>query len=133
MQKLYHESRPEDAMRFADLAVAVAMRAGMYRRDALGMKARIALELSDYATVESVLREIMQLVFTRGNADCGAERDFFDQLPPGSIDPDVASAYHEYCYARGHRRTPSDDKFKSSSSRPSVRNGRRWRGSLPTF
>jgi hypothetical protein len=112
MQKLYQEGRPEDAMHFADRAVEVAMRAGMYRRDALGMKARIALELSDHATVEGVLREIMQLVFTRGNADRGAERDFFDQLPPGSIDPDVARAYHEYCHARGHRRTASDRQIQ---------------------
>jgi hypothetical protein len=121
MQKLLHENLPEDATRFADRAVAVAMRTGVFRREALGMKARIGLELSDYGMVESALREIMQLTFTPGNLDIGAERDFFDRLPPGSIDPEVAKAYHEYCYARGHRREPSDERmhqFVLAASRP---------------
>ena len=33
---------------------------------------------------EDVLRQLMALTFTRGNADCGAERDFLDRLPAGS-------------------------------------------------
>src|SRR6185437_4955513 len=59
-----------------------------------------------------VLREIMQLAFTRGHFDIGAERDFFDSLPPGSIDPDVARAYHEYCCARGQRRLASEQQIQ---------------------
>jgi hypothetical protein len=112
MQKLFHEYVPEEAMRFANRAVLVAMQAGVFRREALGMKARIALKLSDHGTIESVLREIMQLTFTRGNIDIGAERDFFDQLPPNSITPDVAAAYHEYCCARGQRRTASEQQIR---------------------
>jgi hypothetical protein len=108
-------------MRFADRAVAVAMRAGVFRREALGLKARIAVELSDYIMVESVLREVMHLTFTRGNLDIDVERDFFDELPPGGIDPEVATAYHEYCNARGRRRTPSDrqmHQFILAATRP---------------
>lgn len=41
----------------------------------------------------------MELKFTRGNADVGIERDFLDQLPPSSIDPEVARQYDEYCRA----------------------------------
>jgi hypothetical protein len=110
-QKLYDEERPEDAMSIIDRAVDVAMRSGVWRREALGVKARIALELAVYPVVEDVLRQIMQLVFTRGNPDVGAERDFFDRLPPGSVDPDVAHAYDEYCRARGRRRTASHQQI----------------------
>ena len=36
---------------------------------------------------EDVLIRIMQLGFESGNIDVGFMRDFFDRLPPGSIDP----------------------------------------------
>lgn len=104
-QKLYHEGNPHAALPVIDQAVAVAMRAGIFRRHALATKARIALELGDYRVVEDVLRQIMALTFTRGNSDIGAERDILDRLPPGSIDDDVARAYDEYCRGRGKTRT----------------------------
>jgi hypothetical protein len=100
-QKLYYEEQPEAAMPVIDRAVEVALRSGTFRRHALGVKARIALALDRHDVVEDVLRQIMALAFTRGNADIGAERDFLDRLPPGSIDPGVARAYDEYCRERG--------------------------------
>ncbi len=100
-QKLYHEEQPEAAMPVIDRAVEVALRFGMFRRDALGVKARIALALDRHDVVEDVLRRIMALTFTRGNPDVGAERGFFDRLPPGSIDAEVARAYDEYCRKLG--------------------------------
>jgi len=103
-QKLWEEGRPDQAMPIIDRAVDAAMTAGVFRREALGMKARAAVALRDFAMVENAVKQIMALNFTRGNADIGAERDFFDCLPPGSIDPHVARAYDEYCLARGRRR-----------------------------
>ena len=104
-QKLSYEEKPATALPIIDRAVEVAMRTGIFRRHALATKARIALALNDHATVEDVLRRIMALTFTRGNIDIGTERDFFDRLPPGSIDPQVAQAYEEYCRARGRTET----------------------------
>ena len=103
-QKLHVEDQPEEAMRFASQAVNVALRAGVWRRLALGTKARTALRLRDYPVVEDVIEQILELTFTRGNADVGVERDFLDRLPAGSIDPLVASQYDEYCRARGRSR-----------------------------
>ena len=100
-QKLYYEEQPEAAMPVIDRAVEVALRSGTFRRHALGVKARIALALDRHDVVEDVLRQLLVLTFTRGNADCGVERDFLDRLPPGSIDGDVARAYDEYCRERG--------------------------------
>src|SRR4030081_1530033 len=100
-QKLYYEEQPEAAMPVIDRAVEVALRSGTFRRHALGVKARIALELDRHDVVEDVLRQIMALAFTRGNADINAERDFLDRLPPGSIDADVARAYDDCCRERG--------------------------------
>jgi hypothetical protein len=100
-QKLYREEHPEAAMQVIERAVEIALRVGMWRRHALGVKARVALALDRPAVVEEVLRQLLALTFTRGNADCDVERDFLDRLPPGSIDPGVTRAYDEYCRERG--------------------------------
>jgi len=62
------------------------------------------------ATVEGVLKEIMQLKNDPEVRDIGRERDFFDRLPPDSIDPDVARQYNEYCLAVGLRPRPLDKR-----------------------
>jgi hypothetical protein len=106
-QKLYYDERPEDAMRIIDTALEPAYRSGTYRRHALAVKARIALQLEQYHLVEDVMRKIMELQFERGNFDIGRESDILERLPPGSIDPEVARRYDEYCRAAKER---SDDK-----------------------
>jgi hypothetical protein len=110
-QKLDDQNQPEAAMRVIDRAVEVALRAGMWRRQALGLKARTALALGRHAVVEDALRRIVQLTFTRGNLDAGAERDFFDALPPGSIDGDVARTYDAYCREHGIETTASPQRI----------------------
>jgi hypothetical protein len=102
-QKLYYEERPEDAMRIIETALDPAYRSGTYRRHALAVKARIALHLEQYHVVEDVMRKIMELQFKRGNFDIGRERDILERLPPGSIDPEVARRYDEYCQATKKR------------------------------
>ena len=119
-QKLNDQNQPEAAMRAVDRAVDVALRSGMFRRKALGVKARTALALGRHAAVKDVLRRILQLTFTRGNLDAGAERDFFDGLPQGSIDGDVARAYDTYCREHGVETTASQqriDEFILASAR----------------
>jgi hypothetical protein len=98
-QKLYFERQPEVAMGVIDQAIEVAYGSGNFRRNALGVKARIALAMEDFKVVEGVLIRIMQLGFEFGNTDVGFMRDFFDRLPPGSIDPEVARQYDEHCRA----------------------------------
>jgi hypothetical protein len=110
-QKLDDQNQPEAAMPAVERAVDVALRSGMFRRQALGVKARIALALGRHAVVEDVLRLILQLTFTRGNLDAGAERDFFDALPQGSIDGDVARAYDAYCREHGVETTASPQRI----------------------
>jgi hypothetical protein len=98
-QKLYFERQPEAAMRVIDQAIKVAYGSGNFRRNALGVKARIALVMQDFKAVGDVLIRIMQLGFESGNIDVGFMRDFFDRLPPGSIDPEVVRQYDEHCRA----------------------------------
>jgi tetratricopeptide (TPR) repeat protein len=95
------QDQPEEAMELIERALEVAHRTGELRRYTLGNKARIALELKRFDIVESVLKDIMQLKIDPEVPDIGRERDFFDRLPPGSIDPDVARQYDEYCLAVG--------------------------------
>jgi tetratricopeptide (TPR) repeat protein len=100
-QKLYWEERPEAAMPMIDRALEVAYRSGDFRRWALGTKARIALALKQYHVVEDVMRKILQLTISPDCVDIGRERDILRRLPPGSIDPEVARQYDEYCRAVG--------------------------------
>jgi len=100
-QKLSGEKDPDAAMRIIDQAFEAAMRSGDFRRHALSTKARIALRLKDYRCMEEVLTQIVEMKFKREDADIGVERDFFDALPLGSIDPDVARRYDEFCRVRG--------------------------------
>ena len=97
--KCSFQDQPEEAMELINRALEVAYRTGVLRRFALGSKARIALELKRYDIVEDVLREIMQLNFDPETPDIGRERDFFDRIPPGSIDAEVARQYDQYCLA----------------------------------
>jgi tetratricopeptide (TPR) repeat protein len=96
-QKFCFEKQPEAAMRIIERAIGAAYDSGNLRRNALGVKARIALAMDDFKVVEGVLTQIMQLGFEYGNTDVGFRRDFLDRLPPGSIDPEVARQYDEHC------------------------------------
>jgi tetratricopeptide (TPR) repeat protein len=96
-QKFYFERQLEAAMRIIDRAIAVACGSGKLRRNALSVKARIALAMREFQVVEGVLKRIMQLGLEYGYTDTGGMRDFFDRLPPGSIDPEVARQYDEHC------------------------------------
>jgi hypothetical protein len=93
-------------MSIIDRAIEAAYRSGLFRRQALGVKARIALQLERHDVVEGVLRDILLLKFTRKNVDVGRERDILDRLPPGSIDGEVARQYDEFCRAK---KTPPSD------------------------
>ena len=95
------QDQPEEAMPIINRALEVARRTGTLQRYTLDNKARIALDLKRYDIVEDVLKEIMELKIDPELPDIGRERDFFDRLPPDSIDPEVARQYNEYCLAVG--------------------------------
>jgi tetratricopeptide (TPR) repeat protein len=92
---LYAAEQPEMALPVIDQAIEVAFRTGDFRRNALGVKARIALALERYDLVEEVMRRILPLKTARAHVDCGIERDFLDRLPPGAIDEEVRRQYAE--------------------------------------
>jgi tetratricopeptide (TPR) repeat protein len=104
--KAHLENKPDAAMVLIDRALEATHRTGLFRRYVLGSKARLALDREQYALVEDILKQIMALTFTPGNTDVNAERDFFDRLPPGSIDPEVARRYEEYCQAHNRHKPP---------------------------
>jgi hypothetical protein len=97
--KLYFLNQPEEAMEVINRALEIAHRTEEHRRYTLGHKARIALDLKRYDILESVLKEIMELKIDPEVPDIGRERDFFDRLPPDSIDQEVARQYNEHCLA----------------------------------
>jgi tetratricopeptide (TPR) repeat protein len=103
-QKLYYEEMPNEALAIVEKALSRARASGNFRRNALGVKARIAEKLQRHDLIADVLREIMTIKSGKSRADVGVERDFVDRLPTGAIDPTLLRQYDEFCRSR---RAPS--------------------------
>jgi hypothetical protein len=96
-QKLYYEEKLDEALEIVEKAVERARASGNFRRNALGVKARIAEKLQRYDLIADVLREIMTIRFAESRVDVGVERDFVDRLPSGVIDKALLRRYDEFC------------------------------------
>ena len=92
----YMLNDPESALPSIDLALERAYRSGLFRREALGAKARILLTLGRGQELSDVLEQIMSMQMIKGVADIGRERDFVDRAPPGLISEDVLRRYNEF-------------------------------------
>ena len=86
----------EKALSCIDLALQQAYRSGEFRRNALGVKARILVNLRRGEQLSEVLEEIMSMQMIKGVADVGRERDFVDRAPPGLIPEDVLARYNQF-------------------------------------
>jgi tetratricopeptide (TPR) repeat protein len=93
---LYFLEDPEEALTSINLALERAHRTRHFRREALGNKARILLELGRGDELSDVLEEIMSLQIVKGVPDIGRERDFVDRAPPGLIRKNVLDRYNEF-------------------------------------
>jgi hypothetical protein len=105
---LYYLKDAKEALHYIDLALQRAYRTGFFRREALGDKARILLELGRGEALSEVLEEIMSLQMHKDVPDIGRERDFVDRAPPGMISPDVLARYNEFRPKRAGD-SPSDE------------------------
>lgn len=85
-----------EALRCINVALERARRTGFFRREALGDKARILLELGRGDELSDVLEEIMSLKMTKDIPDIARERDFVDRAPPGFIREDVLARYNQF-------------------------------------
>lgn len=87
----------EEALASIDEALARARRTGFFRREALGVKARILLKLGLGEQLSQILEEIMNLEMKQGVPDIGRERDFVDRAPPELISEDLRTRYDAFC------------------------------------
>ena len=95
-QYLYFIADFEEALRCIDLALQCAYRTGFFRREALGVKARILLNLRRGEQLSQVLKEIMSLKIKKDVPNIRRERDFVDRAPPGLISEDVLARYNQF-------------------------------------
>lgn len=93
---LYDLKNPQEALRCIDVALERAHRTLFFRREALGVKARILLKLGRGEQLSDVLEEIMSLQIRKDIPDIGRERDFVDRAPPGLVRKDVLDRYNEF-------------------------------------
>ncbi len=92
----YSLANPQEALRSINVALERAYRTGFLRRESLGVKARILLQLGRGEQLSDVLEEIMSLQMIKGIPDVGRERDFVDRAPPGLIREDVLARYNQF-------------------------------------
>ena len=91
---LYFMDDPNKALNFIDFALQRAYRTGHFRREALGVKARILLKLRRGDDLTRVLEEMMAMNMIKGVSDIGRERDFVDRAPRGMIPDEVLVRYN---------------------------------------
>ena len=96
MLYLYYIKDAEEALRCINLALKRAYRTLSFRRDALGVKARILLQLRRGEELSDVLEEIISLRIVKNIPDVGRERDFVDRAPPGLIRKNVLARYNQF-------------------------------------
>jgi hypothetical protein len=96
IQYLYFTKDLEEALKSIELALLRAYHTGLFRREALGVKARILLQLGRGEELSDVLDEIMSLRMIKDTPDIGRERDFVDRAPPGMIRADVLARYNKF-------------------------------------
>ena len=94
---LYFLDNPECALEAIDQALDRAHRSRSFRREALGVRARILLRLGRGEFLSRTLEEIMALQIAKGDPDIGIERDFVDRAPAGMIFEDVFARYNAFC------------------------------------
>jgi hypothetical protein len=97
---LYDIRDLEKALVVIDMALVRAYRTGFFRREALGVRARILLGLERGEELSRTLEEIMSLEMKRDIPDIPRERDFVDRAPPGMISADVLARYDAFCPRR---------------------------------
>lgn len=93
----YFLDDPEKALASINVALARARQTGFFRREALGVKARILLKLGLGKCFSETLEEIMNLETRQGIPDIGRERDFLDRAPPGLMSEELRARYDAFC------------------------------------
>jgi hypothetical protein len=101
---LYDIKDPKGALDAINSALVRAHRTGFFRREALGVKARILLELELGEQLSQTLEEIMSLEMKPGIPDIKRERDFVDRAPSEMIAEDVLARYNAFCPKRDDER-----------------------------
>ncbi len=104
----YYLEDAQEALRCIDLGLERAYRTGFFRREALGVKARILLQLGRGEQLARVLEEILSVQMIKGIPDVGRERDFVDRAPPGLIPKDIIARYDEFRPKRAGDSAPDE-------------------------
>lgn len=90
----YDVNLPESLKHVAE-AIAKAELDGKFMYQALGVRARLAIETQAWSLLEDTLRRMTKYEHTPGNADVFPETDFLVRIPAGAVAEESVSAYVE--------------------------------------
>jgi hypothetical protein len=89
----YYEIDLLRSLAFVRQAIAKARSDGKFMYQALGVQARLAIEVQDWPLLEVTLRDLASYEHTPGNADVFPETDFLPRIPAGVVAPSAIEAY----------------------------------------
>ena len=101
----YYDVDLPRSLEFVAEAIAKAKSDGKFLYQALGVQARLAIELQNWPLLEATLRELTSYNHTPGNVDVFPETDFLQRIPPGVVPASVVGAYGrrvEYLRSTGY-------------------------------
>jgi tetratricopeptide (TPR) repeat protein len=93
---LYHLERPAEALEVVEKGLLLSVKSKKFRRHALAVKARVAVQMGDYKMLEQILVSISELKLEKGDEDVGKEDDFFAKVDKSILSPDVVKKFETY-------------------------------------
>lgn len=74
-------------------AIGKAKADGKFMYQALGVQARLAVEIRDWPLLEETLRDLAAYEHAPGNVDVFPETDFLKRIPSGVVAPEAIASY----------------------------------------
>jgi hypothetical protein len=89
----YYDLNLQQSIAHVADAITKARADGKFLYQALGVQARVAIELEDWALLEATLKELASYEHAPGNVDVFPETDFLVRIPNGTVSSTALEAY----------------------------------------
>ena len=89
----YYDIRLQRSIECIAIAIEKAREDGKFLYQALGVQARLAIEISNWSLLEETLNQLAAYKHKAGDVDVFPETDFLKRIPHGAVSSEIISAY----------------------------------------